>query len=103
MAEEIAKAGTDRYEAVLLYCTDGEDAHERALSMRQLSDNVVVVCPGLTQPLRKRLTSLGLRHYTPPLSEGKLRRFLAALLFTAVCSKYLSKIVHIKSSEIVDL
>jgi hypothetical protein len=93
--------GLDNYNAILLYCVDGEDAHDIAELMSQLGGNavqVVVVCPSLTQPLRKKLTSLGIRHISPPISEAKLRRYLAAMLFSEVDGEH--KVWTPKANEI---
>eukprot|EP00026_Physarum_polycephalum_P005974 Phypoly_transcript_06013.p1 GENE.Phypoly_transcript_06013~~Phypoly_transcript_06013.p1 ORF type:complete len:601 (+),score=120.87 Phypoly_transcript_06013:116-1804(+) len=92
--------GLDNYNAVLLYCLDGNDAQEIAELITNLgnSTQVVVICPSLTQALRKKLTSLGIRHLSPPLSEAKLRRYLAALLFSEVDQEH--KIRTPKASEI---
>lgn len=74
-----------RVGAVLLYCTSGETIEAKGLMAKNLSlsDNIVLISPGLTQPIRKNLVSMGIRHLSPPLSEAKLRRYLASLLFSS--------------------
>ena len=77
--------GRTSFDAILLYCNDGADAVDTTQLVVKLTDvlQLVVVSPSLTQPIRKKLTSLGIRHLGPPLSEAKLRRYLAAVLFSS--------------------
>lgn len=74
-----------RVGAVLLYCSHAETIEARGLLTKNLflGENIVLISPGLTQPIRKNLASIGIRHLSPPLSEAKLRRYLASLLFSS--------------------
>lgn len=69
--------------AVLLYCTKAEDIMTTGSITKQINAlDIVLISPGLSQPTRRSLVSVGIRHLSPPLSEAKLRRYLATLLFS---------------------
>lgn len=72
-----------RVKAVLLYCTRAESIENTGSMAKQINtSDIVLISPGLSQPTRKTLASMGIRHLSPPLSEAKLRRYLASLLFS---------------------